>query len=69
MGRLLIIAGILLIVVGAIILGLERVNLPVGRLPGNVVWKSKNTTVYFPIATCVVLSLLGTLVLWLLNRR
>jgi hypothetical protein len=69
LGRLLIVAGVTLVAAGVIVLLLERAQLPLGRLPGDVIWRSRNTTVYFPIVTCLLLSLLGTLVLWLLNRR
>ena len=69
LGRFLIYAGFALIGLGVAALLLGRLNLPVGRLPGDVVWRSKNTTIYFPWVTCLVLSILGTLILWLLNRR
>ena len=46
-----------------------RLNLPIGRLPGDIVYRGKNTTFYFPWVTCILLSLLGTLLLWLFNRR
>jgi hypothetical protein len=69
LGRLLIFAGIVLIGLGAVVLLLSRLNVPLGRLPGDIVWRGKNTTVYFPIITCLVLSLLGTLLLWLFSRR
>ncbi len=69
LGRLLIVAGVALIAAGVIVLLLERAHLPLGRLPGDVIWRGKNTTVYFPIVTCLLLSLLGTLILWLVNRR
>lgn len=69
LGRLLIYAGVALIGLGAVVLLLSRLNLPFGRLPGDFVWRGKSTTVYFPWVTCLVLSLLGTLILWLLNRR
>jgi hypothetical protein len=69
LGRLLIFAGFVLIALGAAVLALNRLNLPFGRLPGDVVWRGKNTTVYFPWMTCLVLSVLGTLILWLFSRR
>jgi DUF2905 family protein len=68
LGRLLIFTGIVLIGLGAVVLLLSRLNVPLGRLPGDIVWRGKNTTVYFPIITCLVLSLLGTLLLWLFSR-
>jgi H+/Cl- antiporter ClcA len=69
LGRLLISAGVLLIAVGALVLLLNKANLPLGRLPGDVVYRGKNTTFYFPWVTCLILSLLGTLLLWLFSRR
>lgn len=67
-GRLLIVTGAGLIVAGILVILLQRAHLPVGRLPGDIVWRSKNTTVYFPWVTCLVLSAVGTLILWLFNR-
>jgi hypothetical protein len=69
LGRLLIFAGIVLICLGAAVLLLSRFNVPLGRMPGDMVWRGKNATVYFPIITCLVLSLLGTLLLWLFSKR
>jgi hypothetical protein len=62
MGRMLIVAGLLLVVVGAM--------LTLGwRLPGDIVYRGRNTTFYFPIATCIVISIILSLVMWFLNRR
>ena len=69
LGRLLILAGLVLVGLGVAVLLVSRLNLPIGRLPGDVVWRGKNTSVYFPWVTCLLLSLLGTLILWLINRR
>ena len=69
LGRLLVLAGVVLIGLGAVVLLLGRLNVPLGRMPGDILWRGKNTTVYFPIVTCLVLSLLGTLLLWLFSRR
>jgi hypothetical protein len=69
LGRLLILAGVVLVALGVLVLAMNRFHLPLGRLPGDVVWRGKNTTVYFPWVTCLLLSLLGTLLLWLLGRR
>lgn len=69
LARALIIAGVVLICVGFFVLVLNRLNLPVGRLPGDVVWRGKRTTIYFPWVTCLILSALATIVLWLMNRR
>ncbi len=68
-GRLLIAAGLGLVVLGVIAIAAAKLNLPIGRLPGDFVWRGKNSVVYFPWVTCLVLSLLGTVLLWMVNRR
>jgi uncharacterized membrane protein len=68
-GRILIVAGLVLVALGLLFLVLDRLNIPLGRLPGDVVWRGRNTTVYFPVITCILLSLLATFLLWLFNRR
>ncbi len=69
LGRLLIVVGVAFIAAGVIALLLERAHLPLGRLPGDLIFRGKSTTLYFPIVTCLLLSVLGTLILWLVNRR
>jgi len=69
LGRLLIVFGVVLVVAGIVVSSLERFHFPLGRLPGDLVWRGKNTTVFFPIVTCLLLSLLGSVLLWLFNRR
>ncbi|MBV8810166.1 MAG: DUF2905 domain-containing protein [Acidobacteriaceae bacterium] len=69
LGRLLIFAGFVLVGLGLVVLLLNRMNFPLGRLPGDIAWRGKHTTVYFPWVTCLVLSILASLVLWLLSRR
>jgi hypothetical protein len=67
--RLLIVAGLALVALGILVAIVSRLNLPLGRLPGDIVWRGKNTTVYIPLVTCLLLSLLGSLILWFVNRR
>ena len=69
MGRLLIMAGLVLVAIGLLVTLLSKKSLPFGRLPGDIVWRRNNTTVYFPVITCLLLSIVGSLVLWFLNRR
>ncbi len=69
MGRLLIYAGIFLIVIGVIFTLGERLPIRFGRLPGDIVLRGKHTTFYFPIVTCLLLSLVLTLITWLFSRR
>jgi hypothetical protein len=69
MGRLLIGLGIALILLGVIVTYAERLPFRLGRLPGDIVYHGRNTTFYFPVATSLLLSLILSLVMWLLNRR
>jgi hypothetical protein len=68
MGRTLVFIGGLLLLLGLVLMVASKVNLPVGRLPGDIVVRGKNTTLYFPIMTSIVLSVVLSLVLWLVNR-
>ncbi|HEY3940446.1 MAG TPA: DUF2905 domain-containing protein [Bryobacteraceae bacterium] len=69
LGRLLIFAGLLLLGAGVVVLVAAKLNLPLGRLPGDIVWRGKNGAFYFPWVTCLLLSLLATLLFWFFNRR
>jgi hypothetical protein len=68
LGKLLIAAGGFLILIGVVILLAGRMNLPLGRLPGDISYRGRNTVVFFPITTCIVLSIVLSFVLWLVNR-
>ena len=68
LGRVLVLVGGLLLVLGLLLILGGRVNLPIGRLPGDIVVRGKNTTFYFPLMTSIVLSVILTLVLWIVNR-
>ena len=65
---MLMVLGLVLVAGGALLWLAGRANLPVGRLPGDIVYRGKNTTLYFPIVTCIVLSIVLSLVLWLFSR-
>lgn len=67
-GKLLIVVGGLLLVAGVVLVLLGRTNLPIGRLPGDILYRGKNTTFYFPLATSIVLSVLLTLILYVIGR-
>lgn len=70
LGKALLGLGLLLIALGGAMLLASRLGLPFGRLPGDLHWRSRSgsTQVYFPLATCIVLSLLFSLILWLLRN-
>jgi ABC-type Na+ efflux pump permease subunit len=67
-GKLLIVLGGILLVAGVVLVLLGRTNLPIGRLPGDILYRGKNTTFYFPLATSIVLSVLLTLILYVIGR-
>lgn len=66
MTRILIFLGILLIIIGILWPFLKKIGF--GHLPGDIVFKRDNFTLYFPIVTCIVLSILLSILLWFLNR-
>ena len=47
---------------------LGRTNLPLGRLPGDIVYRGKHTTFYFPLATSLLISVLLSLLLYVISR-
>ena len=65
-GRWLILAGLVLVVIGLLVLGLGRLG--IFKLPGDLEFGGKNWKVYIPLASCLVLSLILTLILWLINH-
>ena len=69
MGRALITLGILLVLIGLAVEFGPRLPFRIGRLPGDIHIQGKNTTFYFPILTCILVSLVLTLVMWIFNRR
>jgi hypothetical protein len=68
LGKLLIIFGVLLLVAGLVLTLLGRANLPLGRLPGDIVYRGKNTMFYFPLATSLLVSVFLSLVLYVVGR-
>jgi hypothetical protein len=69
MGRNLIIAGLVLVAAGLLVSFGERLPVKLGRLPGDIVIRGKNSIFYFPLVTCLLLSALASLVMWLISRR
>ena len=67
-GRILVGLGLLLLTLGGLILLLGKIGLPFGRLPGDIVYRGKNTSFYFPLASSILLSILLSLVFYLLSR-
>jgi Protein of unknown function (DUF2905) len=68
LGRLLLFIGLLIAGIGVVVLLLGKTGLPLGRLPGDFSWRGKHTTVYFPLATSILLSIVLSLVFYILSR-
>ncbi len=68
LGRLLIGLGCILLVAGAVVLLLGKAGVPLGRLPGDVSYRGKNMRVYFPLGTSILLSVLLSLIFYLISR-
>jgi len=68
-GRALVVAGAFLIVAGLLFLAAERLGIRLGRLPGDITLRGRHTVFYFPLATCILISVILSLIFWLLRRR
>ena len=66
--RYTILAGIALVIIGAILFALAKFNIPLGRLPGDIHIEGANGSFYFPIVTCVILSVVLSVILSLIGR-
>jgi len=67
-GRVFITTGLALILIGLLLSFSNRLPLKLGRLPGDIFIHGKNLSFYFPLATCILLSVLLSLALWIFRR-
>ncbi len=67
-GKMLVFLGLVIVVAGLVVLLLGRTNLPIGRLPGDILYRGKHTTFYFPLMTSILLSVVLSLVLYVVGR-
>jgi hypothetical protein len=68
LGKLILGLGLALVVIGGVLMLAGRMGLPLGRLPGDFVYRGKHTTVYFPLVTCIVISVVLTLIFYVISR-
>jgi len=68
-GRTFIIIGLVLVAAGVLMTLGDRLPIKLGRLPGDIVVRGKNSVFYFPIVTCLVVSAVLSLAMWLIGRR
>jgi len=67
-GKLLVLLGGTVVLVGLGLILLGRTNFPIGRLPGDIIYRGKNTTFYFPLATSIVLSVILSVLMYVIGR-
>jgi Protein of unknown function (DUF2905) len=68
-GRVLITIGLIVIILGIIVSLGEKLPIRLGRLPGDIVIRGKSSVFYFPLMTCLLLSVLLSFIMWLIGRR
>ncbi len=69
LGRMLILVGGVILLLGVVVLLAGKANLPLGRLPGDITYRGKGITFYFPLATSILLSIVLSIIFWFLGRR
>ena len=67
-GKIIALLGVLLVIAGIVVMLFGRMNLPLGRLPGDMVYRGKHTVFYFPLVTSILISILLSLVLYGLGK-
>ena len=65
---MLLFFGLVLVAIGVILILVGRTNLPIGRLPGDFLYRGKHTTFYFPLATSILLSVVLSLIFYVIGR-
>lgn len=68
LGRMMLVVGVVLVIVGGLLAFGAKLPFRLGRLPGDMVWQGKNTSYYFPIVTCIVLSVVFSAVIWVIGQ-
>ncbi len=68
LGKLLVVFGAVVILAGVVLMVVGRAHIPLGRLPGDIVYRGKNSTFYFPLATSLLVSVVLSVVLYLIGR-
>ena len=69
LGRVLITAGVVLIVIGILVMIGGRLPFRLGHLPGDIAYRGRNGSFFFPVVTCLLLSAVLSAVMWFINRR
>ena len=67
-GKLLIYTGLFLVLAGFIVIILNRIGINPGKLPGDIIYKKGNTTFYFPVVTCIIISVILSILFWIFKK-
>jgi len=67
-GRILIYAGLFLLLAGFAFIALNRLGIHPGKLPGDIIYKKGNTTIYLPIVTCILVSVILSILFWIFKK-
>lgn len=65
---MLLVFGLVLAAVGLVLVLVGRTNLPIGRLPGDILYRGKHTTFYFPLVTSILLSAVLSVIFYVIGR-
>ena len=68
LGKALLCLGLLLIVIGALLLIAARFGFPLGRLPGDIAYRGKNVSFFFPLGTSILISIVLSIIFYLISR-
>ena len=67
-GKILVIVGLLLAILGLIFIFGNKIPF-IGKLPGDIAVERRNYSVYFPVTTCIIISIVISFILWLFNKK
>jgi DUF2905 family protein len=68
LGKMLLVVGVLVAIVGGLLLASGKLPFRLGRLPGDIAYQGKSTSFYFPVVSCILLSVVLTLAMWIVNH-
>lgn len=67
LGKMLLVIGVILVAVGALLVSGMKMPFRLGHLPGDIAYQGRHGSFYFPIVTCIVVSVALTLIFWIIN--
>ena len=68
LGKALLGLGLLLAVIGAVLMLVSRLGLPLGRLPGDIAYRGKNVSIFFPLGTSILISIVLSILFYLFSH-